>query len=57
MITRLWNKSNRILSRILFQIQSIKLHNQYGKLIEPFNENWFHGKRIAIVGGADSAFK
>jgi hypothetical protein len=57
MITRLWNKSNRILSRILFQIRAIKLHNQYGNLIEPFNENWFHGKRIAIVGGADSAFK
>lgn len=57
MITRIMNKLKRILSKILFQIQAIKLHNQYGNLIEPFNENWFNGKRVAIVGGADSAFK
>lgn len=27
------------------------------KALVPFDENWFRGKRVAIIGGADSAYK
>ena len=27
------------------------------KALIPFDENWFKGKRVAIIGGADSAYK
>jgi len=34
------------------------LYNRYKrKALIPFNKNWFEGKRVAIIGGADSAYK
>lgn len=32
-------------------------HKYKKKALIPFDENWFKGKRVAIIGGADSAYK
>ncbi|GIM55029.1 glycosyltransferase family 29 protein [Capnocytophaga cynodegmi] len=44
----------RVIGRLKFEINSILIPILYGKILYSFDEKWFRGKRVAIVGGADS---
>lgn len=54
-------KTLRKLSNIKKRVEKIYedyLFQKYTKrALIPFDENWFKGKRVAVIGGADSAFK
>ncbi|RZF61672.1 glycosyltransferase family 29 protein [Sphingobacterium corticibacterium] len=48
----------RILNRLKYDIQRFWHRRDYEcRILIPFDENWFKGKRVALVGGADSVLK
>lgn len=48
----------RILTRGKYEIQRFRYRRDYEhNILVPFDESWFKDKRVALVGGADSALK
>lgn len=46
-----------MLSRFKEKVRRKQAEQYIKKLYYPFDENWFKGKRVAIIGGADSVLK
>lgn len=49
--------NNLLIKRVKFLIRKLQLWYYIKRLYFPFDENWFKGKRVAIIGGADSVLK
>lgn len=47
----------KIQSKIYFQLELLETRRNSKHLIVPFSKTLFRNKRVAIIGGADSAFK
>lgn len=49
---------HKICNRLKFEYDRLKMWYLYdGKIIIPFDENWFKDKKVAIIGGADSVLQ
>ena len=53
LLTKVKNKKNSI----VFFIKRLLARYYSRKVLIDFDENWFKGKKVAIIGGADSVLK
>ncbi|MFZ4863878.1 glycosyltransferase family 29 protein [Sphingobacterium sp. Mn56C] len=56
-MVRIKNKLNALYNSLITKIETFRVRNYKKKAKIAFNEDWFKGKRVAIIGGADSAYK
>ncbi|MGV0923052.1 glycosyltransferase family 29 protein [Empedobacter tilapiae] len=56
MLNKVLRKLSCFKKKIEFKYHNYLFKKYTRKALIPFDENWFKGKRVAIVGGADSVF-
>lgn len=57
MLKKVLRKLSNIKKRIEKRYKDYLFKKYTKRALIPFDENWFRGKRVAVIGGADSAFK